>query len=172
MVEQARAPANARGAGAGNFSPSITRIMRSMPAEMPPAKSPLLNFGVMIFVDDALGGDVGERALEAVADLDAQMAVVLGDDQQRAVVDLLAADLPGFRDPDRKLLDALGLRRRHDQHRDLAALARLEILQGLRQRGDVAAGQRPGLIDHAPRQRRHRDVGRGGERPSTAAAQE
>ena len=61
-------------------------------------------------VDDALGGDVGQRAFEAVADLDAQLAVVLGDDQQRAVVDLLAPDLPGFGDPDRILLDRLRLR--------------------------------------------------------------
>ena len=103
----------------------------------------------MIFVDDALGGDVGERAFEAVADLDAKLAVVLGDDQQRAVVDLLAPDLPGFRDPDRILLDGLGLRRRHDQHRDLAALARLEILQRLRQRGDVAA-RRASRSDRPP----------------------
>ena len=88
-------------------------------------------------VDDALGGDVGERAFEAVADLDAQLAVVLGDDQQRAVVDLLAPDLPGLRDPDRILLDRLGLGGRHDQHRDLAALPRLEGLERLRQRRDI-----------------------------------
>ncbi len=33
--------------GTGNGSPSTTRIIRSTPAEMPPAKSPSLNFGVM-----------------------------------------------------------------------------------------------------------------------------
>ena len=91
-----------------------------------------------VLVDDALGGDVGQRAFEAIADLDAQAAVVLGDDEQRAVVDLLAADLPGFRDPQRILLDGLAVGRRHDQHRDLAAFSRLEILQRLRQRCDVA----------------------------------
>src|ERR1700736_6494279 len=36
-----------RGSGAGSFSPSITATMRSTPADIPPAKSPLLNFGVM-----------------------------------------------------------------------------------------------------------------------------
>ena len=36
------------GRGAGSGSPSITAMIRSTPAEMPPAKSPLLNFGVMI----------------------------------------------------------------------------------------------------------------------------
>ena len=40
-------PELCRGAGAGNPSPSITRIMRSIPAETPPAKSPLLNLGVI-----------------------------------------------------------------------------------------------------------------------------
>src|SRR5580693_3440313 len=34
--------------GAGKGSPSTTRMMRSTPAEIPPAKSPFLNFGVMI----------------------------------------------------------------------------------------------------------------------------
>src|ERR1700730_5541805 len=34
-------------AGVGSVSPSITRTIRSTPAEMPPAKSPLLNLGVM-----------------------------------------------------------------------------------------------------------------------------
>ena len=37
-----------RAGGAGNGSPSITPMMRSTPSEMPPAKSPLRNFGVMI----------------------------------------------------------------------------------------------------------------------------
>src|SRR6202165_249470 len=35
------------GSGAGNFSPSMTPMIRATPAEMPPAKSPFLNFGVM-----------------------------------------------------------------------------------------------------------------------------
>ena len=117
-------------------------------------------------VDDAFGGGVGQRAFQAIADLDAQMAVVLGDDEQCAVVDLLAADLPGFRHPKRERLDRLAVGRRHDQHRDLAALAGLEILQRLRQRGDIAARQRPGLVDHAPGERRHRDQSQRGGDPA------
>src|SRR5882724_10927436 len=57
------------------------------------------------FVNDAVGGDVGQTSLKPIADLEAQMMVILGDDQKRAVIDLLAADLPGVRDPDRILLD-------------------------------------------------------------------
>ena len=102
-----------------------------------------LEFRRDVLVDDALGGGVGERALEPVADLDAKVTIVLGNDQQRAVVDLLAPDLPGFGDPDRELLDGFLIGGRHDQHRDLAALPRLQIPQRLRQRGDVAAESVP-----------------------------
>ena len=69
------------------------------------------------------------RAQAAVADLDPQLVIVLGDHQQRTIVDLFAADLPGFGCADRELLDGLGRRGRHDQHRNLAALAPLQILQ-------------------------------------------
>jgi hypothetical protein len=34
--------------GGGNGSPSITAMMRARPSEMPPAKSPTRNRGVMI----------------------------------------------------------------------------------------------------------------------------
>ncbi len=125
-----------------------------------------LEFRCDVLVDDALGRDVGERAFEAVTDLDAQAAVVLGDDEQRAVVDLLAADLPGLRDAKRILLDGLAVGRRHDQHRDLAALSGLQVLQRLRQRGDVASRERAGLIDDASRQRRHRDERQGRTGPA------
>ena len=118
-------------------------------------------------VDDALGGDVGQRAFEAVTDLDAQMAVVLGDDQQRAVVDLLAADLPGFGDPDRVLLDGL---RRPSSARSAprsGCPCAPRILQASASARRCRRGQRAGLVDHAPRQRRHRDIGRAaGENPA------
>ena len=58
-----------------------------------------------VLLDDAVGGRVGQRALEAVADLDAHLAIVERDEQQGAVVDALAAELPLLRDPDRVLLD-------------------------------------------------------------------
>ncbi len=102
--------ADGRGGGAGSGSPSITPMMRSTPCGNPAGKIAAREFRRDDLVDDAPGGDVGQRAFEAVADLDAQLAVVLGDDEQdRAVVDLLAPDLPGLRDPDRILLDGLRL---------------------------------------------------------------
>ena len=112
--------------GGGSASPSTTPIMRSTPAEIPPAEIAFAEPRRDRLVDDAVADEVGERALEAVTDLDAQRAVLHRDEQQCAVVRLLAAELPGVDDADRVLLDLLGLRRRHDQHRDLRALPRLE----------------------------------------------
>ena len=129
-------------------------------------------------------GDVGQRALEAVADLDAHLPVVLGDEEQRAVVLALAADLPLLGDADRIGLDRLRLRRRHDQHDELVAGARFPVgelrlerllsprRQRLREIGDVrasaaesAAGRRcppptaapaaPSAASTSDRQRRH-----------------
>ena len=53
--------------------------------------------------DDALAGGVIECSLEAVPHLDAQRAVGLGNDQDRAVINLLAAQLPLFHDPQRHI---------------------------------------------------------------------
>ena len=50
-------------------------------------------------IDDALGGQIGNGALECLGDLNADLAIVLGHDQQQTVPDLLAADLPGVGDP-------------------------------------------------------------------------
>ena len=44
------------------------------------------------FRDDAVGHGVGEHTLESVAHLDAHAMVVLGDEQQRAVIDPPATD--------------------------------------------------------------------------------
>jgi hypothetical protein len=80
-----------------------------------------------VFVDDALRDQVREHAFEAVTNLDAQLAVVLRHDQERRVIHALAAELPRFLHAHRVLVDGLRLSRGHDQHRDLAALARLEL---------------------------------------------
>src|SRR5262249_30281914 len=82
-----------------------------------------------VLVDDALGGEVGQRAFEPVTDLDAQLVIVLGDNNDYAVIDLVASDLPVVRDPQGILLDRFGLRRRYKKHHDLAALARFKVSQ-------------------------------------------
>src|SRR5262249_25152288 len=109
---------------------------------------------------------------QTIADLDAQMAIVLGNDQQRAVVHLLAADLPGFRHAQRKLLDRLAVGGRHDQYRDLAALALFEVGERLRQLRDIAARQRAGLVDDAAGELGHRDQRDGRKRPAQQQGQQ
>ena len=102
---------------------------------------------------------VGDRALQTAADFDAELAVVLGDDEDDAVVDARAADFPGVGDADRVLLDGFRRSRRQHQHRDLAAFAaledgepRLEILKLLRR-------ERAGEIADVRPERRHRHLG-------------
>ena len=101
----------------------------------------LLQIGHDDFSDDAIGDGVRDHALETVAYLYAQRPVILGDQQQGAVVDAFSAELPGFRDADAVLLDRFGLRGGDDEHRDLAALTRLECLQGLLQPALLGRGQ-------------------------------
>ena len=103
-----------------------------------------------------LRGRVGQRAFEAVAHLDAHAPVVLRDQQQHAVIDLPAPELPLLGHADGELLDVLGLRGRHDQHRDLRALALLERGQLLLERRLLLGGQRAGEIGDPRLERRHR----------------
>ena len=48
-----------------------------------------------MFRDDAVRQQVGDRAFKAVAHFDAHLAIVLGHQQQDAVVNVLAPQLPG-----------------------------------------------------------------------------
>ncbi len=102
---------------------------------------------------------VRDRAFETAADFDAKLPVVLGDDEDDTVVDARSADLPGVCEADGVLLDRLRLSRRQHQHRDLAALAALEIAQLGIQRLYLGSGQRAGEIGDARFERRHRDLG-------------
>jgi hypothetical protein len=79
--------------------------------------------------DDASRGDVGERALHAAAGLDADLALLLGDHEEHAVVDALAAQLPSVGHAQREVLDRLGAEGRHHEHRHLRALGLLEGAQ-------------------------------------------
>ena len=74
--------------------------------------------------DDAPRRDVGEHAFEAVADFDAHALVVLGDDEDRAVVLALLADLPRVGDADAVVVDRFRRGGRHDQHHELIGRAR------------------------------------------------
>ncbi len=139
----------------GSGLPSATTSMiRSTPALIPGGELAFTKQRCDVLGDDPARRDVGQRPLEAVAHLDPHLLVVLGDEEQRAVVPALAADLPFLGDPDRIGLDRLGLRRRHDQHRELIGRAGLPVgelrferlllrgRQRLREIGDVSAQRR------------------------------
>ena len=64
---------------------------------------------------------VGQHALEPVADLDAQLALVRRDREDHAVVEALLPDPPRFGDVHRILLDRHPLEGRRDVHHDLVA---------------------------------------------------
>jgi hypothetical protein len=91
-----------------------------------------------------------ERVLPLLTatDLDAHPSILLRDEQDRAVIDALSTGLPGIGDADRILLDLLRLRGRHDEHRDLGSLARLQVHEALDQARTLVGLQQPGGIDH------------------------
>ena len=109
-----------------------------------------------LLADDPAGGDVGNRALQGLGDLDLHRAVVLRDDQEQAVADVLAADLPLLADALRERGDVLRRGRRHDQDHDLRAVRGLDRGQLVRERLGLRRRQRSGLVDHPAGERRHR----------------
>ena len=68
-----------------------------------------------------------QHAFQTITHLYAQRAIILGDQQQRAVIHILAPELPCIDDADAVLFYGLWLRGRHDQHRKLRALLCLEF---------------------------------------------
>ena len=112
-----------------------------------------------VFVDDAVCDRIGNRALQTGADFDAHAPVIFCDDQDRAVIDPFAAQLPCIAHTNAELLDFLRLRAGNDEHSQLAALLgfeRRKFRLDARHRG---AGQGAGQIRYPPGKRRHGDVG-------------
>ncbi len=109
-----------------------------------------------VLVDDPVGDGVRERPFEAVTDFDPHLPVLQSDQEQRAVVDTLAAQLPRLRHPERVLLDRLRLGSGDDEHGDLAALRLFESAELGFERSDLVRRQRPGEVGDRRSQRRHR----------------
>ena len=106
--------------------------------------------------DDAVAHGIGQDTLETIADLDAHAVIVPGNDQQRAVIHLVPAELPLIDHPDRVLLDLLRFGRRHEQQRELRALGGLERRELLLERALLLRAQGTGEIGDARRQLRDR----------------
>src|SRR6185437_6066634 len=102
-----------------------------------------------VALDDAAAQRVGQLALEAVADLDADGPLLRRDDEKRAGVLALFADPPGAAETVAEILDRIalqGIQRDDDDLLAGGALVRREL-------GDeaIALGRRqqPGLVDDA-----------------------
>ena len=121
-------------------------------------------------VDDPVGVDVRDLALEAVADLDADLAVLGEDEEDKPVVEALASDLPGFEGLDRPLLeDGVLAERPADPDEELVAGLALVVLQARVEGLDGRPGQKAGLVG-GPSAGGRRDLGLGrGERRSPSA---
>ena len=124
------------------------------------------------FADDAFAGEIVQGALQPVAHLDADSAVVLRDDQDRAVIDSSAAELPFLRDPQGKFLDFFGCCQRDHQHGELTALPGFERCQRLLQGGHLLPRERAGLVGDMPGQRWHRHLRRGKRGPAERECQQ
>ena len=118
-----------RASTSGSGSPLTRAISWSAAASQAAGKVVLPESRLHRVVDDVRGGEVGHRAFERLRHFDAHLAVVLGDDDENAVADLLAPDLPGIADAVGIAGDVFGLRGRDHQHHDLRALLLFEGLQ-------------------------------------------
>jgi hypothetical protein len=121
------------------------------------------------FGDDPLGDGIRNRPLQAIAHLDAQGPVVLGHQQQHAVIHPLAPQLPGFRHPQAELLDGLGLGGGHQQHRQLRALGLLQLGQSGLQGLPGSSVQGASEIGNPALQDRHRHLSPGLSQPQDEA---
>src|SRR5947209_5397018 len=111
--------------------------------------------------DDRGRHDVGDHRLEAVADLDPQLALLQEDDEHDAVVDALAADLPLFGEADGDVFQALALERGEDRDDHLRAGGALAVGQLALEPLAVGGGQDAGLVVDARGGRRGKGEGEG-----------
>ena len=115
-----------------------------------------------VVFDDQLGVQVGQRAFQPIADLDAHLAVVRRHQKQHAVVFLGLAELPEAEQPVGVRLDLLAVEAGDGGDDDLVGAFCLEVGEFLGERGFGACIDDAGIVDDAAGQRREIG-GEGGE---------
>src|SRR3954452_872539 len=100
-------------------------------------------------LDDEPGNSVGKRALEAIAHLDAHLALVRRHDQQHAVVLALLTDLPAAAKLVAEVLDRRALQRFERHHHELVTGLGFELGELLGERRACSRIQNAGIVDHA-----------------------
>jgi hypothetical protein len=94
-----------------------------------------------------------------VSNFNAHAAIVFRDEKDHAIVCLLAAQLPAFRNAYRILLDALGVRGWHNEHGYLTSFACFKGAQRLFQRSSLIARERIRKIANRRSERWYGDIG-------------
>lgn len=113
-------------------------------------------------VDNHRGLGIGEAILKAIADLDAQLAVVAGHDQQGAVIFVLLPDTPGTAQLVAVVFDGHALQVRHGDHHHLLAGGLFVSLQALRQLLAGGGREHLPLVHYPPAERgKGQRLGRG-----------
>ncbi len=167
------------GGVAGEHADDVVGAARNAAREV--ARAKVRQDGLL---DDVLGDGVGQHALEAVANLDAHLALARRHDEHDAIVLALLPDLPAPAERDAVLLDGLAAQRTQRHDHELVAGLGLERGELRDQLDACAIGEDIGFIDHAPAEHREidrlRDRGgregrereRGRDKPRAASAQE
>ncbi len=89
----------------------------------------ILQMGRDNFSDDALGNRIGNRTFQTAAHLNTQGAILHSQQQQYPIINILTPEFPSINHPNGVLLNRFRLRRWHNQHRNLTALALFERRQ-------------------------------------------
>src|ERR1700722_3433982 len=100
--------------------------------------------------DDDLADRVGQRAFEAIADLEAHLVFLRSDEKQQAVVLLRLAELPQAKEFVGVRFYLLAVERGDGRHHELDAGFVVERLQLGLKRGALTSRDDIGLVDHAP----------------------
>jgi hypothetical protein len=103
-----------------------------------------------LVLDDQARKRVRHDRLESIADLDPNLAVAFGHEQDHAVVGALLPQSPGASEAVAIFLDRISLQLRHRRHHQLPATRLLKGLKLLRKRALVRWRKQIRLIDHPP----------------------
>ena len=105
-------------------------------------------------IGDAIGVEIRDGTLETAPHFQTYRAVLQGDDEDGAIIDALAPRQPLARETNAVLLDLFRRRGLNHQHRQLRALALLQIFEACRQLSTASLGQGTREIDDIAGERR------------------
>ncbi len=114
---------------------------------------------------------IGQGSLKSVADLDTRLAVLDGHQEDYAIVSPLLAYLPRLGNPHAEILEAVPLKRGHNQHDHLVGRFRLETSQQGFNPGLLLGGEEICVIVYIPFGRRNLQ-GRNGPRKAEQECEE